>query len=56
MEKGELRICCNDLHNVLTDGDLKYIDDYELHEELLIFCTMIFLVYLKSFYFIYISI
>lgn len=41
MEKEELRKCCHDLQNVLTDGELKDIDGYELYEELLIFCTMI---------------
>jgi hypothetical protein len=41
MKKEELRKCCHDLQNVLTDGELKDIDGYELYEELLIFCTMI---------------
>lgn len=41
MEKEELRKCCHDLQNVLTDGELKDIDGYELYEELLIFCTII---------------
>jgi len=40
MEKEELRKCCHDLQNVLTDGELKD-NGYELYEELLIFCTMI---------------
>ncbi|CAI6366777.1 unnamed protein product [Macrosiphum euphorbiae] len=41
MEKEELRKCCHDLQNGLTDGELKDIDGYELYEELLIFCTII---------------
>ncbi|CAI6357083.1 unnamed protein product [Macrosiphum euphorbiae] len=41
MEKEELRKCCHDLQNVLTDGELKDINCYELYEELLIFCTII---------------
>ncbi|CAI6361643.1 unnamed protein product [Macrosiphum euphorbiae] len=41
MEKEELRKCCHDQQNGLTDGELKDINCYELYEELLIFCTII---------------
>lgn len=40
MEEYQFKNCCFDLQNVLSDGDSKDINEYELYKEFIIFVLL----------------